>query len=356
MKKSAPSPAALDIVLAEDSPTQAMVIKHALEKAGFRLAVAGNGEDALKLVREQRPRLVISDLIMPKMTGYELCQAVKADPDLAVTPVLLLTALSNPSEVLAAIQYGADGFLTKPCPDEFLLQRVQAMLAPARGLREVTQPDGAVEFHYGNRQFTFKPDLCRIISLLLSTYETAFQKNIETTRATESLLKTQQALKALSVTDELSGLLNRRGFILQTTLQFNLGERLGLNLVLLYMDLDGLKAINDQHGHPEGDNAIKNFATVLRQTFRKTDILGRLGGDEFAVICLESTPESCNELLPRLKRNLAAFQEQTPRPYRLEASVGVATLAPDNPVTLEVLLAQADKRMYEEKAKKRASS
>lgn len=347
-------PAQQTIILAEDSPTQALVVKHALERNGFRVLAAANGEAALKLVREQRPSLVISDLVMPKMDGYGLCQAIKADPDLAAIPVLLLTALANPVEVLSAIQHGADGFLTKPCPDEFLVQRVRALLDPGSGLQETFLPDGRAEFQYANRRFVFKPDLRRILSLLLSTYETAFQKNVESNQANESLVKTQQALKALSITDELTGLLNRRGFLVQASMQFNLVERLRLNLVLLYLDLDGLKAINDQYGHSEGDRALKDFAAVLKQTFRTTDIVGRLGGDEFAVICMETAPENGGEILARFGRNLDAFREQNPRPYLLEASVGTAIIGADRSVTLEKLLEEADKRMYENKAKKRA--
>ena len=116
------------IVVVDDSRTQAELVKMVLEDAGYVVTTACNGAEALQLIQKERPKLIISDIQMPVMDGYELCRRVKADPELSAIPVLLLTAESDPKETLKALQSGADNFLYKPCGDEHLVSRVRQML------------------------------------------------------------------------------------------------------------------------------------------------------------------------------------------------------------------------------------
>ena len=104
----------VEILVVEDSPTQAERLKYILEVEGYQVTVARNGKEALSSLSEHRPTLVISDIVMPEMDGYQLCRRIKADQDLRSIPVILLTALSDPSDVVKALECSADNFLTKP--------------------------------------------------------------------------------------------------------------------------------------------------------------------------------------------------------------------------------------------------
>ncbi|MBV9959302.1 MAG: diguanylate cyclase, partial [Acidobacteria bacterium] len=161
--------------------------------------------------------------------------------------------------------------------------------------------------------------------------------------------RTEELLRELSLTDDLTGLRNRRGFMLVAEQQLAYGKRLGESL-LVYLDLDGLKQINDNYGHEQGSAAIIKTAEIMRQTFRTSDIMARLGGDEFVVLAVGTTSGS-EGLIARLQANLAKYNEQGHHAYQLRVSVGVEAVDSQSTATLEELLARADQRMYEQKRK-----
>ncbi len=116
--------AVVDILLVEDSQTQAELIGHALEECGYRVRTARNGLQALDLARELVPTLVVSDIVMPGLDGYGLCRALKGDPETSAVPIILLTTLSEPADIVRGIESGADNFLCKPFAPEALLERI----------------------------------------------------------------------------------------------------------------------------------------------------------------------------------------------------------------------------------------
>lgn len=165
---------------------------------------------------------------------------------------------------------------------------------------------------------------------------------------TLELEKANEEIHQLSVTDSLTGLLNRRGFYLLAEPALELARRNGHSCLLAFLDVNGLKKVNDVYGHEAGDGLITDVSDVLRGTLRKSDIVGRLGGDEFCV--LVSEPEG--ELQGLRKRIFDAFQtfnETNTRPYTLSASVGMLHVWPGDHGTLEQLLVRADELMYQEK-------
>ena len=126
---------------------------------------------------------------------------------------------------------------------------------------------------------------------------------------------------------------------------------------LLFADLDDLKGINDTLGHLEGDQALKDIAHILKETFRDPDILARIGGDEFVILAIEGASEAGPELLvERLRKNLELSNKESSRPYNLSLSMGAAGYDPEHPVSIETLLLEADRNMYEEKHGKRKST
>jgi diguanylate cyclase (GGDEF)-like protein/PAS domain S-box-containing protein len=161
--------------------------------------------------------------------------------------------------------------------------------------------------------------------------------------------RAEEALRALSLVDELTGLYNRRGFLTLGKQQLKLAGRTKKKMLLLFADTDDLKRINDTLGHPQGDQALIDIAHVLRETFRESDIIARIGGDEFVVLAPETDHANPEILAARLQRNLEAYNASGDRPYRLSLSVGVARYAPQHPCYIDELLAQADRLMYEQK-------
>jgi signal transduction histidine kinase len=176
----------VDILIAEDSRTQAEVLRHLLEGFGFHVTHALDGAQALAEARRHRPALIISDVEMPVMDGYAMCLAIKQDPGLRDVPVILLTSLSDPVDVLRGLEARADYYLTKPCEREYLLSRVNAALAAPTGRSDdPTAPPLEVFFEGQRRTVTARPQ--QVLNLLLSTYGNAVQRNRE-------LIKTQLAL------------------------------------------------------------------------------------------------------------------------------------------------------------------
>jgi diguanylate cyclase (GGDEF)-like protein/PAS domain S-box-containing protein len=162
-----------------------------------------------------------------------------------------------------------------------------------------------------------------------------------------------QKLEGFSVTDDLTGLYNRRGFFTITKEYLNLAVRKKIPMFLLFVDMDDLKVINDTFGHHVGDEALRQLAQVLRSTFRNSDIKGRIGGDEFAVFPIDSTPAGVEAATIRLDQNIAAFNESGPTPFKISISTGVSRFDPEKPASIEDLLMLADKLMYLQKAAKR---
>ncbi|MEI7635716.1 MAG: diguanylate cyclase [Syntrophus sp. (in: bacteria)] len=167
-------------------------------------------------------------------------------------------------------------------------------------------------------------------------------------RADEEILK-------LSITDQLTGLHNRRGFITFADQQLKLSDRTKRGMLLFFADIDGMKLINDTLGHEEGDKALMEVAAILKETFRSVDIIARMGGDEFAILAIDSTEVNSAIFLTRLQENIDTHNHQENRKYSLSISIGCACYDPENPCPLNELMVHADKLMYEHKRIKKSS-
>ncbi len=183
------------ILIVEDSPTQAEQLKHILERRGYHLSMTRNGREALAAIRERRPALVISDIVMPEMDGYQLCGRLKKDEDLRNIPVILLTSLTDPVDVVRGLECGADNFIFKPYDEQDLLARVAYMLANRR-LRDSENSQMGVEIFFAGQKFFITSDRLQILNLLLSTYEAAVQRNRELSAARDELRQLNEDLEA----------------------------------------------------------------------------------------------------------------------------------------------------------------
>jgi PAS domain S-box-containing protein len=191
---------ATEILIVEDSLAQAENLKHILEEQGHRVVHAMNGKDALAILNDQMPDLIISDIIMPEMDGFELCSHIKADERLRSTPVILLTSLSNPKDVIRAVQCGADQFVTKPYDRKHLLTTIGQLLHD-ENLHDREDNQKGIHISYRDEEYLITSNRRQILNLLLSTYETAMAKNLD-------LISTQDELKSLN--DDLEEIVDKR--------------------------------------------------------------------------------------------------------------------------------------------------
>lgn len=184
----------LEILIAEDSPTQAEQLKYILEQRDFRVIVTRNGRQALESMRAHRPTLIITDVNMPEMDGYDLCRHIRADEQLADVPVILLTSLSDPEDVFKGLKCGADNFITKPYDEDNLLARIHYLLANLH-LRHREKVQISMEVFLAGQKHVITSNRAQILNLLLSTYEAAVQKNRELARARDALAQLNEQLE-----------------------------------------------------------------------------------------------------------------------------------------------------------------
>lgn len=289
-------PPGLSILLVEDDPLFARLVRAALEPspAGveWRLSHATTLSEACATT--ETPDLIILDLTLPDARGLDTL--VRVRERFPVVPVILLTGLEDPEIEERALSSGAQDFLGK---DE---------LTP-RSLRRVVRY--AMERH-----------------------------------------RAQLELMRLSTRDELTGLYNRRGFFMAAQPIARLGERAGRSYVVFFADLDGLKAINDTFGHQAGDDAIRDAAWILTQSFRSADIIARLGGDEFAVLAADAP----GDRVDIMRRRVARWQEdrngEPGRQFSVSLSLGAAAWSTASPKSLEALLEDADADAYRSKRRR----
>jgi signal transduction histidine kinase len=174
------------VLVVEDSATQAQKLKECLESNGFSVTTAGEGAAGLAAVRARRPDLVISDIVMPELDGYEMCRQIKADARLKDTPVILLTSLTDPEDVIRGLECGADGFTVKSGSDAPILDAIERLLHPREPDAETLDRSG-IWVRFAGRDHRIAPQPQRIFDFLISTYDAAYRGNADLQKAREEL-------------------------------------------------------------------------------------------------------------------------------------------------------------------------
>jgi two-component system cell cycle response regulator len=280
------------VIVVDDDETLLTMLKETFSSHGYRCETAPSAEAALESMTKTSFDLMLTDISLPGLKGLELTQhAKKLNPNMAI---IIMTGYIDDFSYDDAIESGASDFIKKP--------------------------------------FTTKEIILRLKHVLH-----------------------QEKLRVLSVTDELTGLSNRRGFFTLATQQLKLSRRQKRGIYMLYADLDDLKVINDTRGHQEGDLALIETANILKATYRESDIVARIGGDEFVVIPIGSTGDNIELITGRLKKNLEECNAKRNCGYELSLSVGIAYYDPENPCTVDELLSKGDRLMYEKKKLKQKS-
>jgi diguanylate cyclase (GGDEF)-like protein/PAS domain S-box-containing protein len=200
----------IEILIAEDSPTQAEQLRYLLEGHDYKVVVAENGRKALELIRRRTPSLLISDIVMPEMNGYELCKAIKSDEVLKDIPVILVTTLSDVLDIMKGLECGADNFIRKPYDAKYLLARVDYLLMNQE-MRKSQRMQIGMEIHLGGQRHFITAERQQIVDLLISVYEEAIHLNEELKVKQSELADSNRALTGLyHVAEGLNHAVNER--------------------------------------------------------------------------------------------------------------------------------------------------
>jgi two-component system, cell cycle response regulator len=290
----------LKVLLVEDNPGDALLLRKLLGAdlpGGFALTHVTRLDEAVQHLLYERAEVALLDLNLPDAAGLDVVRHIRtAAPDL---PVVVLTGMNDEALAVQSLQEGAQDYLTKERIDGQLLRR-------------------------------------------------AIRYAVERQRI-------QALVRNLSLLDDLTGLHNRRGFLAMAQHNLRLARRTQNDFAVIFLDLDGMKSINDRLGHSAGNQALVETAQVLQETFRESDVLGRLGGDEFAAFMLQAEADAGEVIRERLRSNLHARNSQPCRRFPLSFSVGISRGQLDDLRPIEDFLAAADALMYEDKRAKRAS-
>jgi diguanylate cyclase (GGDEF)-like protein len=295
---------AFTILAADDSPIYSTLIERALRHDYPELIFAKDGREALSLFEQFRPDLVITDWVMPTISGPELCQQIRNISGNAYTYLMLLTSNSEKDGVVAGLAAGADDYLIKPFDSRELVARV--------GVGR------------------------RIIEL---------QREVQAKN---------RLLEEMALTDSLTGLPNRRAIEFWAPQQLSSAVRHGYPLWIAIADLDLFKQVNDTFGHAAGDVVLQGFSRILRENMRSSNICGRIGGEEFLLILTHADGEGARLVLERIRKELEehAFV-YSDNLIRVTTSFGIAGLDKSQPCEFDKLVANADVALYKAKQKGR---
>lgn len=440
------------MLIVDDIPTNVRLLEARLTAEYFDVRTASSGREALALMEDGLTDIVLLDVMMPEMDGFEVCKRIKADPRTAHIPVVMITALDQPSDRVKGLSAGADDFLTKPVDDVQLMARVKSLvrlkaltdelraraqtgqdiaiedamramdeantaaghillvdndqrsaerlkgyLTPAHKVDVLANPaDAALKVADGEYELAivsmslgdFDPlrvcsqmrtlEQTRALPILLVAEDTdrprvvrgldlgvndfimrPIERNelaarvrtqIRRHRYASELRQSVTQTLALAVTDELTGLYNRRYFDRHLSLMLEKAREQERDMAVMLIDMDFFKSVNDNHGHDIGDAVLKEFAQRLRRNIRGVDLACRFGGEEFVVLMPDTDYRQAQGVAERVRMAVAERGFETPgmRPLTVTCSVGVA-LNEHQMDTPEMILKRADVALYRAK-------
>ena len=301
---SAEERATLGVLIAEDNHDIREMVTLLVSSMGYRTYGAVTGREALSQLRMHTPEIVLLDVMMPEMDGFEFCRAVQADPSLPTPYIIITSAKDALEDKVKGLELGATDYLTKP----FNLTELKARIRAAE----------------------------RIV------------------RNEKKLKEQQSLLEQLAREDKLTGLCNRRHFEERAQEECLRAQRYGHSLSLLLGDLDHFKQVNDRYGHACGDMVLRQVSQTLLLHCRNSDLVARYGGEEFTVLLFETDAEHAERVAERLCAAIRALSFTLPSgPFHITISFGVASLQHRRDQDLTALLEKADQALYTAKQKGR---
>ena len=277
------------VLIVDDDPYNIRLLANIFNE-GYDISFATNGKKALELALQEKPDLILLDVVMPEMDGYEVCKQLKNNPNTLEIPIIFVTAHSDVTEEIRGLEIGASDFISKP----------------------------------------FSPAIVKI----------RVKNQID-------LKKLQENLTQLAITDGLTCISNRRSFDRQLLMEWNRALRVPQSLTVVLLDVDNFKKYNDYYGHPAGDECLKQIAELLTNSCnRNIDFVARYGGEEFAMIL----PETTSPLV--VMKNLFQTLEVLAIPHAMSEfgqvtiSAGISIRVPQHDEDPSVLIREADEALY----------
>lgn len=440
------------VLIVDDIPTNIRLLEVRLMAEYYEVATATSGPEALSLCESSEIDIILLDVMMPDMDGFEVCRRLKANPRTQHIPVVMITALDQPSDRVKGLEAGADDFLTKPVDDMQLMarvkslarlksltdelraraltgqqiaiedairamdtintaggsiliidtdqrhaERIQGYLTPEHDVDILIHPADAVlqvtgmqyelalvamslaDFdplrvcsqirtleHTRNLPIILmadegdRPRVVRALDLGVNDYiSRPIERNELSARVRTQIRRHRYALElrqsvnntmAMAVTDDMTGLYNRRYFDRHLSVMLSKAQSQGRDMALMILDIDHFKAVNDTYGHDVGDMVLKEFAARLKRNIRGIDLACRFGGEEFVVLMPDTDMTQAELVAERVRQAVAerGFEVNAGRPLSVTVSVGV-TLHESDADTPETLVKRADVALYRAK-------
>jgi len=288
------------VLVVDDSPVARKLVEQALDKTRYALLFAKTGEEALQIFGEQKPAIVVTDWLMPDLSGIELCERIRRDFAGHFTYILILTGVSDKTKIVKGLQAGADDYVTKPFNPEELAARVNSGRRIAELHREIEA------------------------------------KNL--------------ILQQLALTDSLTNLPNRRAIEEWGRRQLTGALRHKFPFWVVMVDVDKFKYVNDTFGHDAGDVVLREIADIIRRNTRQSDICGRIGGDEFVVVLTYSDQDGVKIAVERIREQVEKHRfEFRGQEVYVTTSIGIAGIRPGQDPDFGRMMVQADVGLYSAK-------
>jgi diguanylate cyclase (GGDEF)-like protein len=280
----------LTVLVIEDHPDQRDLLAIVLQREGYRVVTAANGLEALEKLEGQHVQIALSDIMMPKMDGFELINRIRSNPALRNIYLILITARIQEGDRVRGLDLGADDYITKP--------------------------------------FSFSELLARV-------------------RVGSRVVQYQQHLEYQTQVDSLTGLFNRRAFENKVQEEFERSKRYRNPLSLIILDIDNFKTINDTYGHHGGDAALVKISETLRQKTRQSDFPSRYGGEEFVLVLPETDQSSAFQVAGKIHDEIRSCTFGTAdRPFALTVSIGLTSTSSKQYSDWREMLDDADQALY----------
>ncbi|HEX5724805.1 MAG TPA: diguanylate cyclase [Longimicrobiaceae bacterium] len=292
------------ILVVDDVPDNVDILDARLSSRGYVVQTATNGQEALEAVKSDPPHLILCDVMMPVLDGFEVSRRIKSDGELPFIPIILVTARDTADDLVEGLEAGADDYIAKPYDFRELEARVRAMLRIKHLQDELDQKNRELEV-------------------------------------------VNKRLRKLSITDGLTELFNHRHVHQLLREEFERSSRSGEPVAVAMLDLDRFKQVNDTYGHPTGDVILYETARILRETAREIDMPGRYGGEEFIVILPNTGEEEAARFAERVRATVEGhvFRDEATE-VRMTVSGGVAAFPHPGVDAPEALLKRADDALY----------
>ncbi|AFZ58752.1 PleD family two-component system response regulator [Anabaena cylindrica FACHB-243] len=316
------------ILIVDDNPDNLRLLSKMLESKGFKVKKTVSGQVAIQAAKIEPPDLILLDINMPDINGYEVCRQLKSQPETANIPIIFISALDQTTDKIMAFEIGGVDYITKPFQELEVLARVKNQLIIYQQHRQLIVQNQQLQAEIKERQ-----------------------------RIEEALLAVNHQLQLFAILDGLTGVANRRKFDEYLNLEWQRLSRENLPLSLLLCDVDFFKNYNDTYGHLSGDYCLQQIAKTLKSSVKyPTDLLARYGGEEFAVILSNTNFQEAVGVAEEIRQevyNLKIPHAQSRVDKFVTVSIGVTTIFPNIETIPNTLIEIVDQALYTAKAQGR---